>query len=40
MNAFPVLAFLEYFASTLLVLIIVVHAQITYMEMGSPVTVK
>lgn len=37
MNAFPVLAFLEYFASTLLVLTIVVHARIIYMEMGNPV---
>lgn len=40
MNVHPVLASLEYFASILLVLTIVVHAQIIFKEMGSHVMVK
>lgn len=40
MNVYPALASLEYFATILLVLTIVVHAQIICKEMGSHVTVK
>ena len=40
MNVYPVLASPEYFASILLVLTIVVHAQTICKEMGGRVTVK